>query len=114
MQVQELPTLDWLDPSSALHILRIVQEAFANILKHTLATEICVSTGVEEDGVTVTIADNGQGFDVDKALLKGGKGLNNQSRRAQFLGGKVRWQPTSHSPGASMILWLPLQQMQRS
>ena len=119
-QVQELPTLDWLDPSSALHILRIVQEAFANILKHTRATEICVSTGVENNGVTVTFTDNGQGFDVDKALQSGGKGLNNQLRRAQFLGGEVRWQSRprkddhANCHGSSMTLWLPQKRVQRS
>jgi len=111
-QVHELPSLNWLEPSSALHILRIVQEAFANILKHTRATEICVSTGVEGDGVTVTISDNGKGFDVDTALHNGGKGLANQLRRAQFLGGEVRWQSTRQ--GASMTLWLPKKRMQNS
>jgi hypothetical protein len=67
-EVQELPTLGWLDPSSALHILRIVQESVANILRHTRATEIRVGTAVQGDGVQVSIEDNGQGFDVAKAL----------------------------------------------
>ena len=107
-KVQELPTLDWLEPSSALHILRIVQEAFANILRHTKATEIAVSTGVADDGVTVTITDNGPGFDADTALLSGGKGLQNQLRRAQFLGGRVSWQSAQIGSGASMTLWLPM------
>ena len=95
--------------------MRIVQEAFANILRHTKATEIAVSTGVADDGVTVTITDNGQGFDVDKALLGGGKGLHNQLRRAQFLGGRVSWQSgdLSNGQGASMTLWLPLKRVNR-
>ena len=112
-EVQEVPALTWLDPSAALHVLRIVQEAFANILKHTQATEISVRTGVADDGVTVTIADNGPGFDVDTALQIGGKGLHNQLRRAQFLGGRVSWQSGAQSGGhgASMTLWLPLKRV---
>ena len=57
--VKELPALDWLDPSSALHILRIVQESVANTLRHTRATVIRVATAVEGDGVQVVIEDNG-------------------------------------------------------
>lgn len=115
-EVVDVAALDWLDPGNALHILRTLQEAFANILKHTQATEICVSTGAENDGVTVTIADNGQGFDVDKALHSGGKGFNNQLRRAQFLGGRVSWQSDNQAGGhgASMTLWLPIKRVQRS
>jgi len=107
-EVRELPTLPWLDPSSALHILRILQESVANILRHTQATEIRVGTAVEGDGVQVTIDDNGQGFDVESALANAhGKGLHNQLRRAQMLGGRVAWE--SGPAGTRFTLWLPLE-----
>ena len=106
-EVRELPTLDWLDPSSALHILRIVQESVANILRHTRATEIRVATSVAGDGVQVTIEDNGQGFDVKNVLAEAnGKGLHNQQRRAQMLDGTVDWE--SGPAGTRFTLWLPL------
>jgi len=106
-EVRELPTLDWLDPSSALHILRIVQESVANILRHTRATEIRVGTAVQGDGVQVIIEDNGQGFDVEKALGEAaGRGLHNQRRRAESIGGMVDWQ--SGPAGTRLTLWLPL------
>jgi len=112
-EVRELPTLDWLDPSSALHILRIVQESVANILRHTRATEIRVGTAVAGDGVQVTIDDNGQGFDVEKPLSEAsGKGLHNQQRRAQMLGGTVNWE--SGPEGTRFTLWLPLEPAPRS
>jgi signal transduction histidine kinase len=105
--VQELPVLDWLDPSSALHILRIVQESVANILRHTNATQIRVATRVEGDGVRVSITDNGQGFDVDKTLAAAtGKGLHNQQRRALAIEGVVSW--ASSPAGTRFTLWLPL------
>jgi signal transduction histidine kinase len=107
-EVKELPTLSWLDPSSALHILRIVQESVANILRHTKATEIRVGTALAGDGVQVTINDNGQGFDVAKALGEAaGKGLHNQQRRAQMLQGTVAWD--SGPSGTRFTLWLPLE-----
>ena len=105
--VQELPALDWLDPTSALHILRIVQESIANILRHTRATEIRVGTAADASGVQVTIEDNGQGFDVEKAMREaGGRGMNNQQRRAQVVGGAVSWR--SGAEGTLFTLWLPL------
>jgi signal transduction histidine kinase len=106
--VQELPALNWLDPSSALHILRIVQESIANILRHTRATEIRVGTTVDASGVQVTIEDNGQGFDVEKALgCAGGRGMQNQHRRARSVDGKVAWK--SGPAGTQFALWLPLE-----
>src|SRR5450830_438407 len=107
--VQELPTLVWLEPSSALHILRIVQESIANILRHTRADRIRVSTARDEDGggVSVTIEDNGQGFDIGKALdSAAGRGLHNQQRRAKAVDGRVSW--SSDAGGTRFTLWLPL------
>jgi signal transduction histidine kinase len=105
--VQELPALAWLDPSKALHILRIVQESIANILRHAQASEIRVSTMLEEYGVQVIIEDNGRGFDVDKALSGGaGRGLHNQRRRALAVKGRVSWK--SGPAGTCFSLWLPL------
>jgi len=106
-EVRELPALAWLDPTSALHILRIVQESIANILRHTRATEIRVGTTAVADGVEVRIADNGGGFDVAAALAHGGgRGLQNQRRRAASVDGKVDWR--SGAGGTTFILWLPL------
>ncbi len=108
--VQELPPLDWLDPSSALHILRIVQESIGNILRHTRATEVRLSTAPEAAGVRVTVEDNGQGFDVEKALSgSGGRGMHNQMRRALAVGGSVSWRSGPQS--TVFTLWLPLQRI---
>lgn len=109
-QVQELPALSWLEPSSALHILRIVQESIANILRHTRADQIRVHTAHEADGVSVTIEDNGHGFDLQKALASAaGRGLHNQQRRAQAIDGRVSWSSTAS--GTRFTLWLPLQRL---
>jgi signal transduction histidine kinase len=110
-EVQELPALAWLDPSSALHILRIVQESISNVLRHTRATEIRVGTSMAGAGVQVTIEDNGQGFDVQRATrgdspAAAGRGLQNQRRRALAIRGTVSWE--SRSTGTKFVLWLPL------
>ena len=41
-EIKNVPQLDWLDKKT-LHILRILQETFTKIIKHTHATEIRVT-----------------------------------------------------------------------
>ncbi|HEY8035182.1 MAG TPA: sensor histidine kinase [Methylobacter sp.] len=109
-QVTNVPALDWLDPKNALHILRILQEVFTNIIKHTQATEIRVATRADGDCVLVTITDNGHGFSVDSAQKSGGKGLSNQTRRAQSIGAEVSWD--SNDSGTCFTLRLPVRRYQ--
>jgi signal transduction histidine kinase len=111
-EVQEIPPLPWLDPSSALHVLRIVQESISNILRHTRATTIRVATGTDAAHVWVRIEDNGQGFDVEQALTGGrGRGLQNMQRRALAVQGHVAWE--SDAAGTRFLLWLPLVRAER-
>ena len=105
-EVEHVPVMEWIDPRNALHILRILQEAFANIVKHAAATEIRVATSAEADLVMVIITDNGVGFSVDEGLDKAGKGLRNQLRRAASIGARIELE--SGSSGTRLILSLPI------
>ena len=105
-EVGNVPRMEWIDPRNALHILRILQEAFANIVKHAAATEIRVATRVESDSVLVIVTDNGVGFLVDEGMGKDGKGLRNQQRRAASIGAAVKVEPGN--PGIRLTLQLPI------
>ncbi len=106
-EIGTVPALDWIDPRNALHILRILQEAFTNIIKHTQATEIRVATRVDNDFVLVAIIDNGQGFDVAQGFSSPlRKGLANQIRRADSMGAEVHW--NSSDAGTCLNLRLPI------
>ncbi len=104
--VIDIPALDWLDPKSALHILRILQEAFTNVIKHAQASEIRVGTNVDGSWVVVTISDNGAGFLIERTLQNGGKGLANQMHRAHSIGADVSWD--SSDTGTCFTLRLPI------
>ena len=105
-EITNVPPLEWLDSRNALHILRIFQEAFTNIIKHTHATEIRVTTRVDGAWVVVTLTDNGQGFDVIQGLASAGKGLGNQLRRTESIGADLGWD--SSAVGTCMTLRLPI------
>lgn len=98
--VQDVPALDWLDPQSALHILRILQEVLTNIIKHSGARSIGISTAFDASGVHVLVHDDGQPFKQPvgapppSGTLPGrGKGLANVRSRAQAIGSQCAWEP---------------------
>jgi signal transduction histidine kinase len=105
-EVKDLPSFDWLDPRNSLHILRILQEAFSNIIKHAHAAEICVTTVVEAKHVLVIVTDNGQGFSVEDKAPRTGKGLRNQQRRAATIGSEIHI--GSSKDGTCVTLRLPI------
>lgn len=104
--VTTIPPLEWLDPTSSLHALRILQEALTNIIKHSGADEVSLSTHSTETQVFVEIADNGCGFDPQSAPANGGRGLLNQSQRATAIGAEIRW--VTRQRGSCMQLVLPI------
>lgn len=105
-EVENVPRMEWIDPRNALHILRILQEAFSNIIKHAAATEIQVATSVRDDTVLVIIADNGKGFSLAEGMAKAGKGLRNQMRRAASIGAEISVE--SGPEGTRLVLRLPV------
>ncbi len=114
-QVGDLPRLDWMDAGSALQILRIVQEALTNVLKHARARSVTLATCLHDDGerrwVRVTVSDDGCGF--DPAGLEGlagdgpGRGLRNLRTRARALHGRLTLR--SRPGGTEVTLDLPVQ-----
>lgn len=116
--VSDVPPLPWLDAQSALHVLRILQEVLTNVVKHSRASEITVTTaeaawtlpdGTRQPGVQVQVGDNGGSFEPPspQALPPGSKGLANVRTRARALGARCTWQPQAH--GTVFTLWLPLE-----
>ncbi len=109
-EVRDVPPLAWLDQRHSLHILRILQEAFTNVIKHAGASEIIVTTGVRDGCVCVGVADNGKGFDV--AAAGPGRGLGNQARRAEVICSRVEL--LSGPQGTRFTLLLPVESTAQS
>lgn len=108
-EVSDVPPLVWLDQRHSLHILRILQEAFTNVIKHAGATEITLRTEKSGGHIRVEVIDNGCGFDPLRAAR--GRGLDNQARRAAAIGGSVEL--ASNGGGVSFALLLPVENIAR-
>jgi signal transduction histidine kinase len=102
--VGEVPELSCLTPQNVLHIPRILQETFTNILKHAHATRIRVETGVDtaREHVYIRVGDNGTGFLGDRA----GRGLASMKQRAKIIGARLDIEPSA--AGTTLSLMLPV------
>jgi len=107
-EVREVPTLPGFGPEMALQVMRVVQEAVTNVVKHAVARTIVVRTGdgadAERPGVFVEIRDDGHGL---RAGAPRGRGLSGMERRAERLGGRLVLE--SSGAGTTVRLWIPLE-----
>ncbi len=71
----------------ALNVYRIVQELLNNIMKHAAATEVLVQTTYGDNAFSITVEDNGRGFDA-RAQTKG-VGWESIRNRVAYLKGTV-------------------------
>jgi signal transduction histidine kinase len=95
-----------LTPQGALQVLRVLQEALTNVLKHARATRICVSVSRGEGGGwCVQVEDNGIGLNGGDVAMAG-RGMGNMQRRAQRLGASLSVRPAA-SGGTCVVLQLP-------
>lgn len=70
-----------------LTIYRIIQEQFNNILKYAKASFVLLKIVQDNEKLTLTIQDNGIGFDISKKIT--GIGLMNIKTRASLFNGEV-------------------------
>uniref|UniRef100_UPI004049E5BD tetratricopeptide repeat-containing sensor histidine kinase n=1 Tax=Flavobacterium sp. TaxID=239 RepID=UPI004049E5BD len=83
-----------------------VKECFHNIIKHAKASKVTCKTIINKE-LTITIKDNGVGFDVNEKLNNStGEGLNNLKYRVANLQGKVVI--NSSQEGTWITLEIPL------
>jgi signal transduction histidine kinase len=104
-EVDELPeTPDW-GPERLLDVLRIVQEALSNALRHAQAREIRLRAArvPGAEAIEIVIEDDGRGIDGAPP----GRGLRHMRARAEALGGSLH--ATGGRPGTRVTLHVPRQ-----
>ena len=94
-----------IDPSVALCLFRVAQEALGNAVKHSEAGHIWVDLAGSASSVMLTITDDGTGFDVDAVLHKG-LGLINMRERVESVGGALEIHATP-AAGTRLTVTVP-------
>jgi signal transduction histidine kinase len=76
-----------LAPTDEVVLLRSAQEALANVRKHASAHRVALDLAYGQDGITLTVKDDGRGFDPDATA--DGYGLRILRARLEQIGGQV-------------------------
>lgn len=96
-----------LPPAASLAIFLTAQEALANIARHARASQVSLKLRPDRETITLTVVDDGQGFDADQQHLMVGHGLANMRARAEELNGKFSVD-SAPGVGTTITLALPL------
>ena len=96
-------------PGSEEILLRIINEAMINAIKHARASLVQINLQRLEKNILISIKDDGLGFDIESHSIKtssqGKFGLSFMHERAEKLGGKLNIQ--SH-PGTGTLISLSI------
>jgi nitrate/nitrite-specific signal transduction histidine kinase len=103
------PSRYTISPLIELHLIRIVQEALTNVRKHAMARRAWVKFSEQDGVVTVSVRDDGQGFDPSRQ--QGGAwprfGMRTMRERAEAIGGTFVVRSESGS-GAEVVVRIPV------
>ncbi len=78
-----------MNPSTEIVIYRIVQELVNNAVKHSGASSILAQVMRDKNLLTITVEDNGKGFDINDIEFVKGTGLKNIHSRVDYLKGQL-------------------------
>ncbi len=103
----EAPVSPEVAPGAELQLLRLVQEALANVRKHAKATRVEVALHQTERGLVLSVLDDGVGFDPLAPSRSGFPrfGLATMRERAESIGAKLT---LDASPGRGTRLTVEL------
>jgi PAS domain S-box-containing protein len=83
-----------------LELERIVQEALANVRRHSGARRVEVSLEANEDEIRALVSDDGRGFEPDRT--RPGVGLTSMKERAALIGGALEIR-SEYSKGTQVL-----------
>lgn len=86
-------------------LFRVAQEALANVARHSAASRVDVRLSFAPDSVTLSVADNGTGF--DPSSVTEGFGLTSMAERVNQLGGQLTVTSVPHA-GTTITAKVPI------
>ncbi len=79
------------DFQTNLALFRILQEAMTNVIRHAKASRVSVILNQLDEGLQLTIEDNGIGFDLSQVETAKSMGLFGMRERARYNGGTIKF-----------------------
>ncbi|GAA4319029.1 sensor histidine kinase [Compostibacter hankyongensis] len=78
-----------MEQNTEIVLYRIIQELLNNVIRHAEADKVLIQFMRKENRFSLTVEDNGKGFDTEGISGQGGAGLANVRARAEYLDGTV-------------------------
>lgn len=86
----EPPPAQVFSPEATSQLLRILQEALANVRKHAQASGLQIGWQRSGDWVTLRVVDDGRGFSPEEVPAQARHGLQTMRERCELLGGEFQ------------------------
>lgn len=105
--LNEIPPIKGLGPQVVLQVIRIIQEAINNVIKHSSATQVNIQVSCIENSpkeapcIRIEIIDNGTGLSNSEST---GFGLRNMKQRAKSISAHI----SIHSDDSGTVVQLDL------
>ncbi|MBP6659211.1 MAG: hypothetical protein KA174_00955 [Chitinophagales bacterium] len=96
-----------LENSTEIVLYRIIQELVNNTIKHAQAQHVIIQLVKNEKNVTLTVEDDGKGFDVNVLEKIKGFGLSNIQSRVDYLKGNLEID-SQNNIGTSFYITIPV------
>jgi len=104
--VTDLPEISNMNPRRSLHIMRIVQEAMTNSIKHANSKNMTLRTGVlsgQRKQIFIDIIDYGLGMNAEDKNNQG-RGVNNMRYRAEQIDAELKINSSSKGTCVRLLL----------
>jgi signal transduction histidine kinase len=101
----DLPDTCSLSPQRTIHVLAVLQEALANIVRHAQARHVTIDSMSQGNRLRLSVSDDGIGL---PEQVSDGYGLRNMRERAALLHGELHVEKLSR--GTRVTLDIPLEE----
>jgi two-component system, NarL family, sensor kinase len=96
----------FLDEQKEMFILRILQEAINNVIRHSEADTIEILLSYMDRNLSLLIRDNGKGFNIANVQKGKTSGISNMTKRAKMIGAKFNIDSSART-GTLIVITVP-------
>jgi signal transduction histidine kinase len=106
------PSLNGIPPDIEQHLYRIAEEALNNVVRHARAQHLTLALQQAGTALTLTIHDDGSGFEISQTPPNGHYGIAGMKERAGLINGSLQVESLP-GKGTTVRLTVPLEEIAR-
>ena len=96
-----------IDPNIATGLFRLYQESLTNVARHAQASLVKAELKIEDSHITLTVNDNGKGFDLNASETQKTLGLLGMKERVLMMSGNLHIN-SSPGKGTKVTITVPI------